>query len=135
MRRTVTDSCCSYGLGVCEGRLVLLLTATGYYGTQHYLVAAGRRDYAILAALGASPRAIHRLVLWRGLRYGLPGLVLGTPLALVAWLRDGFVTSTVSPLAVAALVAGGIACLLVGATSGPGREARDLKPAPLLKED
>jgi predicted permease len=124
-------------LTVVAAVVVLLLTATGYYGTQHYLVAAGRRDYAILAALGASPRAIHRLVLWRGLRYGLPGLLLGAPLAflLVAWLRDGFVTSAVSPPVVVGLVAGGIACLLVVATSGPAREARDLKPAPLLKED
>jgi putative ABC transport system permease protein len=117
--------------------VVLLLTATGYYGTQHYLVAARRRDYAILAALGASPRTIYRLVLWRGLRYGLPGLALGAPLAfiLVARLRDGFVTSAVSPPLVVALVAAGMACLLVAATTGPAREARDLEPAPLLKED
>jgi hypothetical protein len=117
--------------------VVLLLTATGYYGTQHYLVAAGRRDYAILAALGAGPRKIYRLVLWRGLRYGLPGLSVGAPLAvgLVVWLRDGFVTGAVSPTAVTLLAAGGIACLLLAATSGPARQARDLEPAPLLKED
>jgi putative ABC transport system permease protein len=117
--------------------VVLLLTATGYYGTQHYLVAARRRDYAILAALGASPRTVYKLVLWRGLRYGLPGLLLGVPLAfvLVTRLRDGFVTSAVSPLLVVALVVVGIACLLLAATTGPAREARDLEPAPLLKED
>jgi putative ABC transport system permease protein len=117
--------------------VVLLLTATGYYGTQHYLVAARRRDYAILAALGANPRTIYRFVLWHGLRYGLPGLALGVPLAvvLVAKLRDGFVTSAVSPPVVVALVSAGMACLLLAATTGPAREARDLEPAPLLKED
>jgi putative ABC transport system permease protein len=117
--------------------VVLLLTATGYYGTQHYLVAARRRDYAILAALGAAPRTIYRLVLWRGVRYGLPGLVFGVPLAfaLVTRLRDGFVTRAVSPSVVVVVVAAGIACLLLAATTGPAREARDLEPAPLLKED
>jgi ABC-type lipoprotein release transport system permease subunit len=124
-------------LTAAAAAVVLLLAAVGYYGTQHYLVAAGRRDYAIFAAIGASPEAIHRSVLWRGLGYGLPGLVLGSVLAfgLVVRLRDGFITSDVSPLAVTVIVAVGIAGLLLGATSGPARQARDLEPAPLLKED
>src|SRR5690606_16692788 len=42
--------------------LVVLLAAFGFYGTQRYLVAAGRREYAIRASLGAGPRALGRLV-------------------------------------------------------------------------
>ncbi|HEX6995498.1 MAG TPA: ABC transporter permease [Gammaproteobacteria bacterium] len=117
--------------------LVVALAAFGFYGTQRYLVAAGRREYAILGALGAGPRALGRLVLRRGLALGLPGLVLGTLLAFiaVAWLRDGYVSRGVSPTAVAALVAVGIALLVFAATLGPARHARNTEPAPLLREE
>ena len=40
--------------------LVVLLAAFGFYGTQRYLVAAGRRECAIRAALGAGPDARSR---------------------------------------------------------------------------
>lgn len=68
---------------------------------------------------------------------GLPGLVLGTVLAFisVAWLRDGFVSRSVSPAGVAVLVAIGIAALVIGATLGPARQARNTEPAPLLREE
>jgi putative ABC transport system permease protein len=117
--------------------LVLALTAFGYLGTQRFLVDAGRREFAILAALGAGPKAIGRLVLGRGLTQGLPGLVLGSLLAfiVVAWLRDDFLSHAVSPAIVTALVAAGIAGLLLAATLAPARRARSTNPAPLLKEE
>jgi len=117
--------------------LVVILAAFGFYGTQRFLVAAGRREYAILGALGAGPRALGRLVLNRGVALGIPGLVLGTLLAfiVVAWLRDDFVSRGVSPAAVSALVALGIAALIVDATLGPARQARNTEPAPLLREE
>src|SRR5690625_5392110 len=45
--------------------MVILLTGFGFYGTQRYLVAAGRREYAILASVGAGPRALFKTVLIR----------------------------------------------------------------------
>jgi|GEM_PF-3827733 len=51
----------------------------------------------------------------------------------VALLRDGFVSRGVSPTVVAALVAIGIAMLVVGATLGPARHARNTEPAPLAQ--
>jgi putative ABC transport system permease protein len=124
-------------LTVGSAVLVVILAAFGFYGTQRFLVEAGRREYAILGALGAGPRALGRLVLGRGVVLGIPGLVLGTFLAfiVVAWLRDDFVSRSVSPAAVAALVALGIVALILGATLGPARQARNTEPAPLLREE
>jgi len=117
--------------------LVVLLAVFGFYGTQRYLVTAGRREYAIRASLGAGPRALGRLVLRRGLMLGLPGLVLGVPLAyiLVAWLRDNYVSRAISPLIVSIAVAAGIALLVLVSSAGPARLARRTQPAPLLRED
>lgn len=124
-------------LTIGTAALVVVLAAFGFYGTQRYLVAAGRREYAIRASLGAGPRALGWLVFRRGLRLGLPGLLLGLPLAfvLVAWLRDDYVSRNVSPLLVTLLVALLLVALLLAASLGPARLARRTQPAPLLRED
>jgi len=130
------DSARSY-LTIGGALLVVLLAVVGFYGTQRYLVRAGRREYAIRASLGAGPRALGRLVLQRGLLLALPGLALGLLPAflLVAWLRDDFVSRDVSPLAVTMSVAVGFALLLTTSSFGPARQARKTQPAPLLRED
>jgi ABC-type antimicrobial peptide transport system permease subunit len=117
--------------------LIIALAAFGFYGTQRYLVTAGRREYAILAALGAGPGSLRRLVLARGLVVSAPGLVFGLLLAYIAVsvLQDSWLTEAVAPLGVAALVALAISGLVVFATFGPARQAGATAPAPLLKED
>lgn len=124
-------------LTIFTALLVVLLAGFGFYGTQRYLVTAGRREYAIRASLGCGPRALGQLVLKRGLMLGLPGLVLGVPLAfiLVSWLRDDYVSRSVSPLVVTLGVAVGLLALLLLASLGPARMARRTQPAPLLRED
>lgn len=124
-------------LTVASAIFVVVLAAFGYYGTQRFLVAAGRREYAILAALGAGPRALGRLVFGRGLLQGVPGLVLGSLLGfiVVAWMKDGFVAATVSPTAITVVVLAGLLALLLCATAGPARQARSTDPGPLLKEE
>ena len=124
-------------LTVGTAALVVLLAAFGFYGTQRYLVTAGRREYAIRASLGAGPRSLGRLVIGRGLMLGLPGLVLGTLLAFiaVAWLRDDFVSREISPTVVTLAVVIGLVLLLAAAGLGPARQARQTQPAPLLRED
>jgi hypothetical protein len=52
-------------------------TAFGLYGIQRYLVTAGRREYAIRAALGAGPGVLARTVIERGLHLSLPVLIAG----------------------------------------------------------
>jgi ABC-type antimicrobial peptide transport system permease subunit len=124
-------------LTVGTAALVVLLAAFGFYGTQRYLVTAGRREYAIRASLGAGPKSLGRLVMRRGFLLGLPGLVLGAMLAFiaVAWLRDDFVSREISPTIVTLAVAIGLVLLLAAAGFGPARQARQTQPAPLLRED
>jgi ABC-type antimicrobial peptide transport system permease subunit len=125
------------GLTIATATLVVLVAAFGFYGTLRYLVASGRREYAIRASLGAGPRALGRLVFGRGLVLSLPGLVLGALLAFitVAWLRDDFVSREISAGTVAVGVVAGLVALLLLASVGPARMARRTQPAPLLRED
>lgn len=117
--------------------LVVVLAAVGFYGTQRYLVTAGRREYAIRASLGAGPRALGRLVLRRGFELGLPGFLLGLPLSyiVVNWVRDNFLSREISALAVTAVVALALFVLSIAASAVPARQARHAQPAPLLRED
>jgi len=123
-------------LTIVTAGLVVLLAAFGFYGTQRYLVAAGRREYAIRASLGAGPGALGRLVLRRGVAMSLPGLAIGGLLAFiaVAWLRDEFGSREVPASAVAAAVVVGLAALLLIASLGPARDARGTQPASLLRD-
>jgi ABC-type antimicrobial peptide transport system permease subunit len=117
--------------------LVVLLAAFGFYGTQRYLVNAGRREYAIRSAIGAGPRAIHRLVIVRALIMALPGLLIGGLLTyiVITWLRDDFVSKDVSPAAIMVVVWLGMTILILAATFGPARLAASTNPALLLKEE
>ena len=123
-------------LTVASALLVIVLSAFGFYGTQRYLVTAGQREYAIRSAIGAGPAALGRLVLSRGMALALPGLACGGLLALIAvvWLRDGFVTSAVSPVIVTGSAALVIVALVLAATLGPAMQARRTAPAVLLRE-
>ena len=124
-------------LTIGAATLVVLLAAFGFYGTQRYLVSAGRREYAIRASLGAGPTALGRLVLLRGIGMSLPGLLLGAFLTFigVSLIRDDYLSSAISPGVVTALVVAGLVLLLLAASLGPARQARRTQPAPLLRED
>ena len=117
--------------------LVVVLTALSFYGTQRYLVEAGRREYAIRASLGAGPRSLGRLVLKRGMQLALPGLVVGTLLGYIAavWLQRNYLSSELSAsLATAWLVIGLVLVLLIS-TVGPARQAMLPQVTDHLRED
>ena len=122
---------------VLAAAFVVALAGLGFYGTQYYLVSAGRREYAIRAALGADPDKIGRTVQMRALSLALPGLVLATFFAwiLVSWLRRGFVGPAVSAGGIAAFVAFGIAVLIFTASLGPARHARSVQAAAVLRDE
>lgn len=124
-------------LTIFTAALVVFLAAVGFYGTQRYLVMAGRREYAIRASLGAGPRALGMLVFGRALLLGVPGLVLGALLAFiaVASLRGSFVADDIPPGVVTVGVVSSLVVLLLLASLGPAQQARRTEPAPLLKEE
>lgn len=124
-------------LTAASAGLVVLLSGLGFYGTQRYLVAAGRREYAIRAAVGAGPRAIGHLVIRRGLELGLPGVLLGGLLAfvLVAWMRNEQVVAFVMPLPVALVTGAGLLALVMISVVGPMRQARRKRLAQVLREE
>jgi hypothetical protein len=116
--------------------VVIVLSAIGFYGTQRYLVTAGRREFAILSAIGAGPTRLGNLVIARSFRMALPGLVLAAILAVLAaaWLRDGYVAAVISPGVVAALVMFVLVAIVLMATLGPALQARIAPPASLLND-
>jgi hypothetical protein len=124
-------------LTLVTASLIVVLAGMGYYGTQRYLVAAGRREYAIRSSLGAAPGRLGRLVMQRGLLMSLPGLALGGMLGftVAAWLRDDFVSRNIPPSLVTAYVVIGLTALLLLATVGPALTAARTQPAPLLREE
>ena len=135
--RTLREDRARTALTAGSALLVVILSALGFYGTQRYLVTAGQREYAIRSAIGAGPRSLGRLVLSRGLSLALPGLILGSVLAViaVALLRDGFLARAVSPLGVSAMAAFMVLALVLAASFGPALQARKTAPAMLLRQD
>jgi putative ABC transport system permease protein len=62
--------------------VAMLLAAIGTYGVLAYDVAERSREIALRLALGAEPRDVIRMVLWRTSRLALPGAALGILAAL-----------------------------------------------------
>jgi predicted permease len=61
--------------------LGFLLATIGLYGVVSFLVAARTKEIGVRMALGASPRSVLGIVLARGLRVILAGIIVGTALA------------------------------------------------------
>jgi ABC-type antimicrobial peptide transport system permease subunit len=66
------------------GGVALLLAAAGLYGVLAYRVSQRRREIAVRVAIGASPRAVVRLVLGDATWQVVAGVSIGTLLGLLA---------------------------------------------------
>ena len=62
---------------VVFGLMALMLAAVGVYGLMSYSVAQRTGEIAVRSALGASERQLLALVLGRGIRLAVAGIVLG----------------------------------------------------------
>ena len=66
------------------GGLALLLAGIGVYAVVAYSVAQRTREYGIRMALGQDPAKLRRMVLFQGVKLGVPAVLLGVGAALVA---------------------------------------------------
>jgi predicted lysophospholipase L1 biosynthesis ABC-type transport system permease subunit len=114
--------------------LTLLLGMVGLYGVIAYGVALRTREFGVRIALGATPQAILRQVLARGLQLGIgTGLLLWLVLrpALRATVVGLPAADPIAPLAAMTLLGG--AALL--ASWLPARRALRVSPADALRAD
>ncbi|MGH9487051.1 MAG: ABC transporter permease [Terriglobales bacterium] len=115
--------------------LALILAIAGIYGVMSYLVTARTREIGVRVALGASRGSVLGLVVGRGLRLGLIGIVGG----LIAALASGKLIASqlyqVQPANPATLIAAAAvliaACIL--ACYIPARRAASVDPAQALR--
>jgi putative ABC transport system permease protein len=117
--------------------LALLLSTVGIYGVISYVVSQQSREFGVRLALGASPAALMRMVLWRGVTLVGVGTVLGLAGALaVTRLIGGTlygVTSTDWPTYAA--VSAGLIVVGLFACYVPARRATRLDPAVVLRAE
>jgi ABC-type antimicrobial peptide transport system permease subunit len=117
--------------------VALVLAAVGTYGVISYLVRQGTRDLGVRLALGATPGAILRLVVRRGVALAAAGIGAGIAGALLLGrVLEGLlygvaasdpVTLTATSVGLAAVAL--LACWL------PARRAAAIDPARTLKTD
>jgi putative ABC transport system permease protein len=110
--------------------LALLLAAIGLHGVMAYAVAQRTREIGIRLALGAQPRAVMGLILQRGARLALAGVVLGTPITfaltrLLSKLLFGIGANDLATFATVALLLAGVA---MAACYFPARQAMRVDP-------
>ena len=117
--------------------LALLLAMVGLFGVLAWLVTRRTREIGVRLAIGADPRAVHRLVLGQGMRLAGLGLVSGLLLSLAASrLLSGLLVG-VRPTDPG--VAGAAAAILLAAAfvaaDLPARRAARIDPSRALRAD
>ena len=117
--------------------LAVLLAGVGIYGVMAYSVAQQRSELGVRLALGASRGTLLLLIINRGFRRGLAGLLAAIPLGwLAAWGVRSFLYG-VSPLDPQALAATAAVTLLVAvaAATVPAWRASRLEPLAALRHE
>ncbi|HET9401161.1 MAG TPA: ADOP family duplicated permease [Candidatus Acidoferrales bacterium] len=119
------------------GGLALILTLAGIYGVISYLTAQRWREIGIRLALGASSRAVVRLVLSQSIRLTCLGLAIGT---LIAFGVMRLVSAKIVLLASFDLRVYGLSIavvLLAAALAGaiPARHASRFDPMSILRHE
>jgi putative ABC transport system permease protein len=118
----------------CTG---VLLAALGIFGLMSYVVRQRQRELGVRLALGASPRALTRLVVQRGMRYALRGTLIGLGLSMFESRWLGSLLFGVDATDAMTLVAAVAIMLAVAAVACwvPGQRAARLKPLEVMASD
>ena len=122
-------------ISVAFGLVTLALITVGLFGTVSFDAGQRRFEMAIRSALGASPRALRRLVAGRGLRTAAAGVVAGLAATALGARALTAVLFGVAPLdpATLAAVSAGLALLAAAACWIPARRAASADPAEVLR--
>ncbi|TAN20666.1 MAG: ABC transporter permease [Acidobacteria bacterium] len=117
--------------------LALLLAVAGIYGVMSYLVTARTREIGVRVALGASRSSVLGMVIGRGLRLGIIGIVCGLIAALAAGkliASQLYQTKPANPVAFI-LAAGVLLAACVLACYVPALRAARIAPAEALRQN
>jgi predicted permease len=128
--------------------MALLIAAIGIYGALAYAATARWREFGVRLALGATPRALLRHVLWQAARLGLVGGIIGVAGALLVAVSLGdalylvpgqhmgmlFGVTTTDPLSLAGALIGVVTIALIAAVVPASRVAR-IDPARVLRAE
>jgi putative ABC transport system permease protein len=79
------------------GGMALFLAAIGLYAVMSYSVSQSTRELGLRMALGASTNDLLRLVISRGLRLTIAGIIIGVTAALILTRLMGNLLYKVSP--------------------------------------
>jgi len=117
--------------------IAFTLAAIGVYGMMSYRVRRRRRELGVRLALGATPGAVSRMVLWQAVTTAAIGLVLGTAATMVAGrtlssVLFGVTASDPGTLATAAAL---LAAATVVASYLPARRAARVDPVSVLSAE
>lgn len=117
------------------GALAGVLAAVGVYGVTAYNVRRTRREFGIRLALGADPKRVRRLVVWRGTQLGVVGVALGAGGALLLTRTMQAMLSDVKPTdpAVFTLTAATLLSVAVAACYVPALQASRTDPMVVLR--
>jgi predicted permease len=121
-------------LGIA-GAMALLLGIVGIYGVLAYAVAQRQREVGIRLALGAQPRAVKRMFVYRGMTLSAVGIALGAAAAAGLTRSMSSLLFGVTPVDAAtfAAAAGVLVVAALAASYIPARRAAAVDPVETLR--